>query len=60
MTREQFCTELAQQANRLDLDDVQLARLFQVSRPPIGRWLAGVAAPHPVGRSPILAALRSK
>lgn len=37
----------------LHVDDLQLARVFKVSRPTIGRWARGESAPHPLGRGPV-------
>lgn len=38
--------------------DVELATMLRVSWPTIQRWRAGESAPHPVGREPILRALK--
>lgn len=42
----------------LELDDVELARMFRVSRPTIGRWARGDSAPHPLGRKAVFDSLR--
>jgi DNA-binding transcriptional regulator YiaG len=55
--RAEFCTAFAQAQQALGYDDVTLAKIFQVSRPTVGRWARGEAAPHPIGRKPILEAL---
>jgi len=56
-TRQEFCSAFARAQHVLELDDLDLARAFQISRPTVGRWTRGEAAPHPVGRKPILDAL---
>jgi hypothetical protein len=37
----------------LELSDVDLARLFKISRPTAGRWGRGESAPHPLGRKAV-------
>jgi DNA-binding XRE family transcriptional regulator len=44
----------------LELDDTDMARTLNVSRPTIGRWIRGVSAPHPLTRSAICGALVKK
>lgn len=41
----------------LELDDTEMARTLNVSRPTIGRWVRGVSSPHPLTRKAICAAL---
>ena len=41
----------------LELEDLELARRLQVSRPTIGRWTRGESAPHPLGRGPVFRTL---
>ncbi len=43
--------------NLLELDDTGLAKMFQVSRPTINRWVAGRTAPHPLARRAVMDAL---
>jgi hypothetical protein len=38
----------------LEMQDLELAKFFRVSRPTIGRWAAGHSAPHPVMRQVII------
>jgi len=38
----------------LEMQDLELAKFFRVSRPTIGRWAAGHSAPHPVMRKVII------
>jgi len=42
------------------LDDLEMSRLLMVSRPTIGRWMRGISAPHPLGRSAIFDVLVKK
>jgi DNA-binding transcriptional regulator YiaG len=44
----------------LELDDTDMARALNISRPTIGRWIRGVSAPHPLTRSVICGALIKK
>ncbi|WAJ29425.1 hypothetical protein [Antarcticirhabdus aurantiaca] len=41
----------------LELDDADLARILNVSRPTVGRWTRGVSSPHPLARKAIFDAL---
>jgi transcriptional regulator with XRE-family HTH domain len=41
----------------LEQEDAELATLFKVSRPTIGRWARGESAPHPLGRKPVFMSL---
>lgn len=41
----------------LELTDEELAQLFQISRPTVGRWRNGDAAPHPIGWKPVFHSL---
>jgi len=41
----------------LELTDEDLAQLFQISRPTVGRWRNGDAAPHPIGRKAVFHSL---
>lgn len=43
--------------NLLELDDAELAKMFQVSRPTINRWATGRTAPHPLARRAVMDAL---
>ncbi len=38
----------------LELDDTEVARALQISRPTVGRWARGESAPHALGRKPAL------
>lgn len=42
----------------LELSDDELASLMLVSRPTVGRWKRGDAAPHPLARASVFEALR--
>lgn len=55
--RAAFSTLFKEAQLILEQDDLELARLFKVSRPTIGRWARGESAPHPIGRKPVFAAL---
>jgi len=44
----------------LELDDTDMARTLNVSRPTIGRWIRGVSSPHPLTRRAICSALVKK
>lgn len=37
----------------LEAEDADLADIFKVSRPTIGRWARGVSTPHPIIQRPI-------
>lgn len=41
----------------LELEDAELAGMFKVSRPTIGRWARAESAPHPLGREPVFKSL---
>ena len=56
-SREAFSKLFAEAQLLLELDDSELATLFKVSRPTIGRWTRGDSAPHPIGRKSIFTAL---
>lgn len=60
ITREQFCEEWADAKLKLGLSDREMARMFEISRPTVQRYVNGEAAPHPVGREPILQVLRRR
>lgn len=53
-SRENFRAAFAASVEVLGLSDLDIARVLQISRPTVGRWTRGEAAPHPVGRKPIL------
>ncbi len=55
MTRQEFQQQFASLV--VGYSDLTLAKFCGVSKPTIGRWRAGIAAPHPVGRGPIIEAL---
>lgn len=44
----------------LELDDTDMARTLNVSRPTIGRWIRGTSSPHPLTRRAICGALVKK
>lgn len=58
--RQHFCQQFANAQSQLRMTDLELAQLFQVSLPTIGRWRKGEAAPHPVCHELILEALRKR
>ena len=51
--RAQFSRLFDNARSVLELDDIELARAFRVSRPTIGRWARGDSAPHALGREPV-------
>lgn len=59
-SREAFCNVWAEARQILELSDLELAKIFQISLPTVGRWARGEAAPHPVGRNPILGAIMKR
>lgn len=56
-SRDTFSRAFANAMHVLELNDLDVAQAFQISRPTVGRWIRGEAAPHAVGRKPILEAL---
>lgn len=56
-TQKQFSNLFAWGQLVLELDDVELAQMFRVSRPTIGRWARGDSAPHPIGRKAVFDSL---
>jgi hypothetical protein len=54
---EAFAKLFALASEMLHADDLQLARVFKVSRPTIGRWTRGESTPHPLGRRPVFQTL---
>ena len=56
-SREDFSRLFQEATTLLELDDLELARMFKVSRPTIGRWARGESAPHPLGRMPVFRGL---
>lgn len=56
-TAEDFCAAFAEGQKELNLSDRELAKIFQISLPTVGRWVRGEAARHQIGRGPTLAAL---
>lgn len=52
--KDVFCRVFDRTQRQLRLDDNELAKILQVSRPTVGRWARGVTAPHPIGRRPVL------
>lgn len=52
--RENFCVAFRTAQDALNLSDLDLAKMFEISRPTVGRWARGEACVHPVGRKPIL------
>ncbi len=57
-TRAQFSSLFVRAQRALELDDYELAHLFRVSLPTIGRWARGETAPHPIGRQAVFQSLR--
>lgn len=53
-----FSSFFSDVVNALEIPDEELAALFKVSRPTIGRWKRGDAAPHPLGRPPVFESLK--
>lgn len=56
-SRGEFTSQFEVAQAILELQDEELAELFQVSRPTIGRWRNGEAAPHPIGRKAVFNSL---
>jgi predicted DNA-binding transcriptional regulator AlpA len=59
-SRENFCFTFALVLQHLQLTDLEVAQALEISRPTVGRWVRGEAAPHPVVFVPILNWLRKK
>lgn len=59
-SREDFCRLFARAQRVLELEDNDLAIALQISRPTVGRWARAEAAPHPVGRKPVLEYLATR
>lgn len=57
ISRTEFCQAFSQAQQALGYSDLTLAKMLQVSLPTVGRWARGEAAPHPIGRKPVLEAL---
>lgn len=49
-----FCAAFSASQQALNLSDLDLAKMFEISRPTVGRWARDEACVHPVGRKPIL------
>jgi predicted XRE-type DNA-binding protein len=58
-TENQFCEAFAVSIAALQMTDNQVAQLFQISRPTVGRWARGDTAPHPIGRKIAIEALHT-
>ncbi len=58
--REVFCAAFSASVRALDLNETEVAKIFEISRPTVVRWIRGDAAPHPVGRKPILNRIDNK
>jgi hypothetical protein len=52
-SRAEFAAVFDKARRTLEASDLELSILFQVSRPTIGRWARGEAAPHRLGRRPL-------
>lgn len=52
-----FAKVLKRAQSGLNLTDLELSRMFKVSRPTVNRWIRGVTAPHPLLRASIFDAL---
>jgi DNA-binding XRE family transcriptional regulator len=52
-----FQSLLTYAQNMLELEDTELAKMLQVSRPTINRWVTGRTAPHPLARRAVMDAL---
>ncbi|MFM5906286.1 MAG: hypothetical protein ACKOPO_01645 [Novosphingobium sp.] len=44
----------------LEKSDLEMSRLFKVSRPTVGRWSRGITAPHPMMRRAVYELLQSQ
>jgi hypothetical protein len=56
--REEFSDLFALSIRVLELDHETAARMFKTSRPTVSRWVAGLSAPHLLGRPAVFRALR--
>jgi hypothetical protein len=52
-SRQEFAALFDKAQRALEATDLELSLLFEVSRPTIGRWARGDAAPHRLGRRPL-------
>ena len=52
-----FQSLLTDARSMLELEDAELAKMLQVSRPTINRWVSGRTAPHPLARRAVIDAL---
>lgn len=59
-SRNGFAEAFKRALRVLELDDYEAAKIFQISRPTVGRWTRGDSSPHPVGRQPILKSLEKR
>jgi hypothetical protein len=53
-SREYFCHAFSLSWIGLGVTDLELAKMFEISRPTVSRWARGEAAPHQIGRRPVL------
>jgi hypothetical protein len=53
LERPAFAALFRQATAALALDEGELAALFRVSRPTIGRWKRAESAPHPLGQGSV-------
>lgn len=60
ITRQHFHQALVSARSQLRLTVPELCVIFEIHPLTMERWLKGEAAPHPVGREPILQALRRR
>jgi hypothetical protein len=52
-SREGFGALFDKAQRTLEVSDLELSLLFEVSRPTISRWSRGEAAPHRLGKRPL-------
>lgn len=57
--KEQFSELFSEVVAILEINELELASLFKVSRPTVGRWKRSDAAPHPLGRASVFEALKA-
>lgn len=58
--RAHFCAEFSRMVDALELSDLEVSKIFEISRPTVGRWKRGEAAPHWIGQPLILQALEKR
>jgi len=60
MERDEFCRKFKDLVDKVGMSDEDLSRELQISLPTIVRWKRAEAAPHPVGREPVIKFLEQR